>query len=84
MKKLVIMCVAVVAACVAQAANVQWNSGTLYLADGTTKAVKDDITNSGRFAAMTVFNDFIGNSLFEFAIERIFALLGRFLWGDVA
>ena len=24
-------------------------------------AVKDDITNSGRFAAMTVFNDFIGN-----------------------
>jgi peptidyl-prolyl cis-trans isomerase D len=24
-------------------------------------AVKDDITNSGRFTAMTVFNDFIGN-----------------------
>ena len=44
MKKLVIMCVAVVAAYAAQAANVQWNSGTLYLADGTTKAVKDDIT----------------------------------------
>ena len=44
MKKLVIMCVAVVAACVAQAAAVQWNSGTLYLADGTTKAVKDEVT----------------------------------------
>ena len=44
MKKLVIMCVAVAAACVAHAAAVQWNSGTLYLADGTTKAVKDQVT----------------------------------------
>ncbi len=44
MKKLVIMFVAVAAACVAQAAAVQWNSGTLYLADGTTKAVKDQVT----------------------------------------
>ena len=44
MKKLVIMCVAVAAACVAQAAAVQWNSGTLYLSDGTTKAVKDQVT----------------------------------------
>ena len=44
MKKLVVMCIAVVAACVAQAAAVQWNSGTLYLADGTTKAVKDQVT----------------------------------------
>ena len=44
MKKLVIMCIAVAAACVAQAAAVQWNSGTLYLSDGTTKAGKDDIT----------------------------------------
>ena len=44
MKKLVIMCIAVAAACVAQAAQVQWNSGTLYLSDGTTKAVKDEIT----------------------------------------
>jgi hypothetical protein len=44
MKKLVIMCVAVAATCVAQAAAVAWNSGTLYLADGTTKAVKDQVT----------------------------------------
>ena len=44
MKKLVIMCMAVAAACVAQAAAVQWNSGTLYLSDGTTKAVKDQVT----------------------------------------
>ena len=44
MKKLVIMCIVVAAACVAQAAAVQWNSGTLYLSDGTTKAVKDDVT----------------------------------------
>ena len=44
MKKLVMMCVAVVAACAAHAAAVNWNSGTLYLSDGTTKAGKDDIT----------------------------------------
>ena len=44
MKKLVIMCVAVVAACVAQAAAIQWGSGNVYLSDGTTKAGKDDVT----------------------------------------
>ena len=44
MKKLVVMCIAVAAACVAQAAAVAWNSGTLYLSDGTTKAVKDQVT----------------------------------------
>ena len=44
MKKLVVMCIAVAAACVAQAAAVNWNSGTLYLSDGTTKAGKDQIT----------------------------------------
>ena len=44
MKKLVVMCIAVAAACVAQAAAVQWNSGTLYMADGTTKAGANDIT----------------------------------------
>ena len=44
MKKLVIMCVAVVAACVAQAAAIQWGSGIVYLSDGTTKAGKGDVT----------------------------------------
>ena len=44
MKKLVIMCVAVAAACVANAAAIQWGSGNVYLSDGTTKAGKDDVT----------------------------------------
>ena len=44
MKKLVVMCIAVAAACVAQAAAIQWGSGTIYLSDGTTKAGKDDVT----------------------------------------
>ena len=44
MKKLVMMCIAVAAACAANAAAVNWNSGTLYLGDGTTKAVKDQVT----------------------------------------
>ena len=44
MKKLVVMCIAVAAACVAQAAAIQWGSGVVYLSDGTTKAGKDDVT----------------------------------------
>ncbi len=44
MKKLVIMCVAVAAACVAQAAAVQWNAGNVYMSDGTTKPVAGDVT----------------------------------------
>ena len=44
MKKLVIMCIAAAAACVAQAAAIQWGSGTVYLSDGTTKAGKDQVT----------------------------------------
>ena len=44
MKKLMMMCVAAMAVCAAHAAAVQWNSGTLYMHDGTTKAGKDDIT----------------------------------------
>jgi len=44
MKKLVMMCVAVVAACAAHAAAIQWGSGNVYLSDGTTKAGKDDVT----------------------------------------
>ena len=44
MKKLMIMFVAVAAACVANAAAIQWGSGNVYLSDGTTKAGKDDVT----------------------------------------
>lgn len=44
MKKLVVMCIAVAAACVAQAAAVQWNAGNIYLSDGTTKPGAGDVT----------------------------------------
>ncbi len=44
MKKLVVMCIAVAATCVAQAAAIQWGSGNVYLSDGTTKAGKDQVT----------------------------------------
>ena len=44
MKKLVVMCIAVAAACVAQAAAVQWNAGNMTLSDGTTKPAAGDVT----------------------------------------
>ena len=44
MKKLVVMCIAVAAACVAQAAAVQWNAGNIYMSDGTTKPVAGEVT----------------------------------------
>ncbi len=64
MKKLMTMFVAVAAACVAQAAAVQWNAGNIYMSDGTTKPVKDQVTAIFWESTSDVFSSYSAADLY--------------------
>lgn len=64
MKKIIIAAIAIAIGVVAQAANVNWNSGTLYLPnpDGTWSTTKATTTTAGAWSLVVAFYDAKGDA----------------------
>ena len=79
MKKLMILAAAVVATVAANAAAITWGSGTVYLADGTTKAGKDVVTGYLFLIDATTYNTLAANTTGTALSDAVYAAYGSSL-----
>ena len=79
MKKLMILAAAVVATVAANAAAITWGSGTVYLADGTTKAGKDAVTGYLFLIDATTYTTLAANTTGTAMSDAVYAAYGSSL-----
>ena len=76
MKKLMILAAAVVATVAANAAAITWGSGTIYLADGTTKAGKGVVTAYLFTLDSTTYDTLAANTTGKAMSDAVYAAYG--------
>ena len=79
MKKLMILAAAVVATVAANAAQITGGSGTVYLADGTTKAGKDVVTAYLFLIDSTTYDTLAANTTGKAMSDAVYAAYGTSL-----
>ena len=76
MKKLMILAAAIVATVAANAAAITWGSGTIYLADGTTKAGKGVVTAYLFTLDVTTYSTLAGSANATALSDAVYAAYG--------
>jgi hypothetical protein len=84
MKKLMILAAAVVASVAANAAAITWGSGTVYLADGTTKAGKDVVTAYLFLVDSSTYGTLAANTTGKAMSDAVYAAYGSSLGSAAA